>query len=167
MGRAFQQEQQLRMSALPVIEPFVEPAPSTRTRTAPRTSPRTAPRFPEPIIIELPRVKTRRGRIQKVQTKKRVSTIVGQLASFAAVTGITFFACSLAGQVMVEKSRRDGMRATARARQTSRDIAELRTQVQELASSRSIDEWAAANAFIPTESAPKATGVNQIALVTH
>lgn len=148
------------MSALPVIEPIVEPAPRTRT------APRTLPRFPEPIIIELPRTKTRRGKVRKTQTK-RASTIVGQAVSFVLVTGVAFSSLSLAGQVMVEKARRDGIRATARARQSSRDIAAIRADVQELTSSRSIDEWAAANGFIPTESAPKAIGVVQIAALRN
>lgn len=159
------------MSALPVIEPIVETAPSTRTRTrtAPRittrTAPRTAPRFPEPIIIELPQIRTRKGRSKKAKTQKRVSTIVGQIASFAIVAGISFSTLSLAGQVMVEKARRDGIRATSRARQTSREIADLRAEVQDLGSSRSIDDWAAANGFIPTESTPQIAGVSQIVAV--
>src|SRR5207245_1881150 len=105
--------------------------------------------------------------VQKVQAKKRVSTLVGQMACFAIVTGIAFSTLSLAGQVMVEKARRDGIRATARARQTSRDIAELRGQVQDLSSSRSIDEWAAANGFISAQAAPKAAGANQIAAISY
>lgn len=155
------------MSALPVIEPIVEPAPRTRTapRTTTRTAPRTAPRFPEPIIIELPRTRTRKGRGKKVQAQKRVSTLMGQIASFAIVAGISFSTMSLGGQVMVEKARRDGIRATARARQTSREIADLRAEVQDLGSSRSIDDWAAANGFIPTESTPQTPGVNQLVAI--
>src|SRR4051812_39446861 len=114
------------MSALPVIEPIVESSPRTRT------APRTLPRFPEPIIIELPRPKIHRGRVKKVQAKKRASTLFGQAISFCVITGIAFSTISLAGQVMVEKARRDGIRANARARQTSRDIAELRGDVQDL-----------------------------------
>ena len=157
------------MSALPVIEPIVEPAPSTRTRTrtAPRTTTRVAPRFPEPIIIELPTVRPRTGRSKKAKTQKRVSTIVGQVASFAVITGIAFSTLSLAGQVMVEKARRDGIRATARARQTSREIADLRGEVQDLASSRSIDDWAAANGYLPTEATPQPIGAIQSAPVSH
>ena len=151
------------MSALPVIEPIVEPAPVTRTRTAPRT----LPRLPEPIIIELPRTRTRRGRVKKVQTQRRVATIFGQAASFAIITGIAFSTFSLAGQVMVEKARRDSIRANARARQASRDIAELRGTVQDLASSRSIDEWAAANGFVPLESVTRALGAPQIAAIPN
>jgi hypothetical protein len=148
------------MSALPVIEPIVEPAPRTRT------APRTLPRFPEPIIIELPRPKTRRGKVQKVQAQKRAS-IVGQIAGFTVIAGIAFGTLSLAGQVMVEKARRDSIRAAARARQSSRVIADLRGDVQALTSSRSIDEWAAANGFIPTDSAPKATGVIHLAAIRN
>jgi cell division protein FtsL len=143
------------MSALPVIEPFVERAPSSRP------APRTLPRFPEPIIIELPRKRIQRGRVKQVQTKKRVSTAIGQVASFAFVTAVAFSTFSLAGQVMVEKARREGIRAEALAQETSREIADLRGQVQDLSSSKTIDDWAIANGFIPTESVPKATGVSQ------
>ena len=157
------------MSALPVIEPIVEPAPRTRTAPRPttRTAPRIAPRFPEPIIIELPSVRTRKGRSKKAKTQKRVSTIVGQVATFAVITGIAFSTISLAGQVMVEKARRDGIRATALARQTSREIADLRGEVQDLASSRSIDDWAAANGYVPTEATPQIIGAIQSAPVSH
>ena len=100
------------MSALPVIEPFVEPAPSR-----PASRPRTLPRVPEPVIIELPIKRIQRGRVKQSQTQKRVSTIAGQLVGFTVITGIAFASFSLAGQVMVEKARRDGIRANARAAQ--------------------------------------------------
>ena len=145
------------MSALPVIEPFVEPAPSR-----PASRPRTLPRVPEPVIIELPIKRIQRGRVKQSQTQKRVSTIAGQLVGFTVITGIAFASFSLAGQVMVEKARRDGIRANARALQSSRDIAELRGEVQDLSSSRSISDWAAASGFIPIDSAPEATGVIQV-----
>jgi hypothetical protein len=67
---------------------------------------------------------------------------------------------------MVEKARRDGIRATAHARQSARDVAELRAEVQDLSSARSIDDWAAGNGFIPTDSAAK-TGVTRIAVVLN
>ena len=151
------------MSALPVIEPIVEPAP--RTRTQPST--RTLPRLPEPIIIELPRKKIHRGRVKKSQPNKRVATIFGQVASFAIITGFAFGAISLGGQVMVEKARRDDIRATERARQSSREITELRGEVQDLSSTQSIDNWAAANGFIPAGSATQATGVKQVATTNN
>jgi len=144
------------MSALPVIEPFVEPAPRTRT------APRTLPRLPEPIIIELPIKRTQRGRVKPSETQKHVSTVLGQIVGFCIVTGLAYAAFSLVGQVMVEKARRDGIHAMTRAQAASRDIAELRASVQDLSSSRSISDWAAANGFIPIESAPKVTGVSQL-----
>ena len=82
---------------------------------------------------------------------------------FLGVTAVAFSAFSLAGQVMVEKARREGISATARAQSSARDIADLRAEVQDLSSSKSIDDWATANGFVPTESAPKATGVVQVA----
>ena len=144
------------MSALPVIEPIVEPAPRTRT------APRTLPRLPEPIIIELPVKRTQRGRVKQTETQKQASTLLGQVVGFMVVAGLAYGACSLIGQVMVEKARRDGIRATARAQAAARDIAQLRADVQDLSSSKSISDWAAANGFIPIESAPKIAGVNQL-----
>ena len=139
------------MSALPVIEPVVEPSPISRP----------LPRLPAPIIIELPRTKIQRQPIRRVKTQKRVSALVAQSASFVVVTGIVFSTFSLMGQVMVEKARRDGIRASERARSASRDIAALRQDVQNLSSSQSIDDWATSNGFVPTDAAPKASGVTQ------
>lgn len=140
------------MSALPVIEPVVEPSPISRP----------LPRIPAPIIIELPRTRTHRQPVRRVKTQKRVSSLVAQTVSFVLVTGIAFSTCSLMGQVMVEKARRDGIRASDRARSASRDIAALRQDVQDLSSSQSIDGWATSNGFVPTDSAPKTPGVSQI-----
>lgn len=140
------------MSALPVIEPFVESAPVARP----------LPRLPEPIIIELPRTRTRRQPVRKVKTQKRASAIIGHAVGFVLVTGITFSSLSLVGQVMVEKARRDGIRASQRALTASREIATLREEVQDLSSSQSINDWATANGFVPTDAAPKAAGVNQV-----
>ena len=140
------------MSALPVIEPVVEPSPISRP----------LPRLPAPIIIELPRTKIQRQPVRRVKAQRRVSALVGQTVSFVVVAGIAFSTFSLMGQVMVEKARRDGIRASERALSASRDIAALRQDVQDLSSSQSIDDWATSNGFVPTDSAPKTPGVTQI-----
>lgn len=145
------------MSALPVIEPVVEPSPISRP----------LPRLPAPIIIELPRTRIQRQPVRRVKTQKRVSALVAQTASFLVVAGLAFSTCSLVGQVMVEKARRDGIRASDRARIASRDIAALREDVQDLSSSQSIDDWATANGFVPTDSAPKTVGVTQIVALNN
>lgn len=147
------------MSALPVIEPYVEPAVVTRPRT----------RRPEPVVIELPRHRSKnksKGKA-KLESQKRVSALAMNALGFVVLSACTFSAVSLAGQVMVEKARRDSISATARARTASREIAELRQRVQNLNSSSSIEDWAATNGFIPTESTPKAEGVNQLVALSH
>ena len=141
------------MSALPVIEPFVEPAPVRA---------RQRPQIHEPIIIELPRTRNHRTPAKKVKAQKRTSVWIMNTASFFAVSAITFGALSLGGQVMVEKARRDGIRANKQARDASRDIATLRGSVQDLTSSQSIQQWAATNGFVPIEASPKASGVRQL-----
>lgn len=137
------------MSALPVLEPYVEPAVVTRPRPRPQT---------ETVVIELPRHRTTR----KPATKSGTRPLVANAVSFIALASVTFCSVSLAGQVLVEKARRDGISASARARTASLEIAELRQRVQDLTSSRSIEEWAATNAFAPTEATPQTQGVNQL-----
>lgn len=140
----------LRMSALPVLEPYVEPAVVTRPRPRPRT--------PETVVIELPRHRVKRKQATKAGTKGLVTNAIG----FVALASVTFCSVSLAGQVLVEKARRDSISASGRARAATREIATLRQRVQDLTSSRSIEEWALANAFAPTEDTPQSQGVNQL-----
>jgi P2-related tail formation protein len=73
---------------------------------------------------------------------------------------VTFSAFSLAGQVMVEKARRDGIRAAQRARAASGEISALRLRVQALTSSSSIEQWAVTNGFTPADQTARKTGVN-------
>jgi hypothetical protein len=83
-------------------------------------------------------------------------------ASFAAVAALTFCSFSLVGQVMVEKARRDGIRATTRARGAANQVAEARLEIQKLVSPAAVDEWATVNGFVPVDAAPMAKAVPQI-----
>jgi hypothetical protein len=158
MGREFQlQEQQLRMSAIPVIEPIIEQAPSVRTPS----------RRPAPVVIELPRTRVPRQQVARIQTRKRTSNLVSTSACFVAVSAITFCSLSLVGQVMVEKARRDGIRASARARAAANQVAELRGNIQALVSAGGIEAWAIEQGFIPVDALPVAKAVPPHGTITY
>jgi len=76
---------------------------------------------------------------------------LSRAALFTLLTLGIFFASSLAGQVMVEKARRDGLRAVERNKAAIKDVARIRDRVQELTSSAAIQQWAEINHFIPPE----------------
>jgi hypothetical protein len=71
---------------------------------------------------------------------------------FLALTAVTCATSSLAGQVMVEKARREGIRAAERASVAKNAEAALRTQVNLLTSDRSIETWAQENGFVTIDS---------------
>ena len=74
---------------------------------------------------------------------------MARVASFVIIAGIAFIGSSLSGNVMVEKVRREGLRAAERAREARKSEAILRQQVDILSSLGSVDDWAAAHGFTP------------------
>ena len=137
------------MSAIPVIEPIIEQAPSVRTPS----------RRPAPVVIELPRTRAPRQQVTRIQTRKRTSNVISTAVSFATIAAVTFCSMSLVGQVMVEKARRDGIRASGRAREAASRVAELRTQVQDVMSPGAIEAWALQQGFVPLDALPVAKAV--------
>jgi hypothetical protein len=123
------------MSAMPVLEPAVEPT-LTAARTIYLNDTATVP-------VVVPR---RRAR-SKTKTVD-LAALLGASVSFIIIAGLTCFAASLIGNVMVEKARRDGIRSMERARFAARESAALREQVQALTSPKAIDDWAKANGFV-------------------
>ena len=95
-----------------------------------------------PVVNTRPRVRvTSRSRANVAQL------VIARCVMFAVVALTTSAASSLAGSVMVEKARREGIRAVDRARDARAAEAILRTKVNELTSVASIQEWALSHGF--------------------
>lgn len=141
------------MSAAPIYEPIVEPKARTPIRPQQRTYPVDLPTL---RVVENPRPQ----RI-KAQTVHHPSAAL-QVGIFACVMALMYLTSNLVGQVMVEKARRDGIRALARARTAVRESAVLRERVQLLSSGAAIDTWAASNRFVQSGAGPEAAKVKNL-----
>jgi hypothetical protein len=67
------------------------------------------------------------------------------------IVGVTYLVSSLTGQVMVEKARRDGIRASSRALEARKVEGELSKRLDLLTSFASVDEWAKTHNFLPPD----------------
>lgn len=120
------------MSAIPLLD-----APSRRSVRETPASPR--------LRVEASAPKARSARKARASIAQRVFPA---LFALALVTGATYLAVSLAGHVMVEKARRDGIRATERAREARRVEAALRQRILVTTSYASVAQWASSNGFV-------------------
>jgi len=89
------------------------------------------------------------------QTKRRAKSrskvftnIVGGVTLFGAVALTTFLVSSMAGQVMVEKARREGISAQRRAIDAKRVEGGLRVRINELTGFTAMDNWALSHGFV-------------------
>lgn len=86
----------------------------------------------------------------RVVTRSRTKVVriaIARCVMFGVVALATSAASSLAGSVMVEKARRDGIRAVERSRDARAAEAVLRTKVNELTSLSAIQDWAYSHGF--------------------
>lgn len=67
---------------------------------------------------------------------------------FVTVGGLTFFASSLLGHVMVEKARREGISARGRAMEARKAESTLRSRIDSLTSLGAVEAWAQAHGFV-------------------
>lgn len=67
---------------------------------------------------------------------------------FVFVGGATFFASSLVGHVMVEKARREGIAAHARAADARKEVGVLRARIDEATSLGAVERWASSHGFV-------------------
>ena len=103
----------------------------------------------KPIIVARPKPQLR----IELGTKPRAnSKALTRSVLFGALTLSVFFASSLVGQVMVEKARRDGIHAVARAKDAAKDVALLRDRFQAMSRASAIDAWAISHDLVPPES---------------
>lgn len=142
------------MSAIQLPE-----APS-RLRVLPRERENPTPlreevATPEPRVITTPR--------ERVQSRQRIGSrarmferIVGQLAMFGIVVGLTYAGSSLGGRILTEHERREAITAQQRARLARTDISVLRQRVERLTGVRAVERWALSRGFMNPEVKPVA-----------
>ena len=102
----------------------------------------------KPIIVPRPKPQLR---VEQGVRPAVGSKVLARSALFGALTLSVFFASSLAGQVMVEKARRDGMHAVQRAKDAVKEESLLREQVQSMTRSSAVDTWAQEHGFVAPE----------------
>lgn len=106
---------------------------------------------------------------RKARTQARARTnvwgsILGGAALFAVVAVATFLASSMAGQVMVEKARREGISAQRRASDARRAEAALRSRISELTGFTAMENWALSHGYIaPDRPNPTSQEVTRVA----
>lgn len=102
----------------------------------------------KPIVITRPRPDLRVEQGGRVSV---ASTVGAKAMQFGLMTLCIFLCSSLAGQVMVEKARRDGLKATSRAKDAGKAESLLRAQIQELTSTAAVDAWAQTHGYFAPE----------------
>lgn len=90
----------------------------------------------------------------RVVTGARDDTRVNWLAATVAFLGLTycfFSAGSLAGSVLAEKARQEGLSSMARAKAAQAEEGLLSARLDELKSLKAIDAWAVRNGFVASD----------------
>jgi hypothetical protein len=99
----------------------------------------------KPIIVTRPKPQLR---VEQGVRPSTLSRVASRAVVFGVLTVGVFFASSLAGQVMVEKARRDGIRASQRLKSASKEQAILRDRVLSMTRASSVSAWAQENGFV-------------------
>lgn len=86
----------------------------------------------------------------KAKTRSRV---LSKVVAFSIVTGISFSASSIVGNVMVEKARQAKIDASKIAKEARGDVALIRSQVDKLQNLIKVSEWATNHGLVPTAAA--------------
>lgn len=79
------------------------------------------------------------------------AVVLGRFITFVVLSSVTYLGSSMAGQVMVEKARREGIVAQRRAREAKRSEAGLRSRINELTGFTNLESWATAHGFIAAD----------------
>src|SRR5258707_7821110 len=93
-----------------------------------------------------PRLRARVARRSKTQAAWKTRAV-----AFATIVATTYLVSSLFGQVMVEKARREGISAVARATEARKMEAVLTRRLDSLTGLTSVDQWAKTHNFFPPD----------------
>jgi hypothetical protein len=137
--------------------PFIE---SRLVEDRPRTEVRHYPVAPSARTAK-PDVRVRVRIVEQTPRRvSRVAVVTGKALMFGAVAFVAFSASSLAGNVMVESSRCEGIRAVARANEARAAEANLQNTVDRLSSVSAIEEWAQLHGFVAPDQLAKSAAAH-------
>jgi len=136
-----------------------------------RSSTITAPRIVVRTRI-VPASRPAPGTKAKSKTRAKAEArakdrLLGKALLFVVLTVSSYAASSLSGQVMVEKTRREGIVASSRAQLAQEKEKTLRTQIDDLLRPSSIESWAMENGFVLNDAPaiqPKPVTMSLVAL---
>lgn len=95
--------------------------------------------------------------LEKRKRDSLARSIANRLTLFLGAMVVAFTISSLAGQTLMEASRRESLQMSGRAREARVHLGQLRTQVEGLRSDRALESWATVRGFsIPAIDALKA-----------
>jgi hypothetical protein len=138
------------------------PATKATPRVEERRRHRHRSRRPNPRPIQKPQ-----DRMAERAKAKRRSIAMAQATTFAIIAGITFMASSLGGHVMVEKARREGLRAAERAREARKVEAVLRQKIDYMSSLSTVEAWATSHSFIAPDGLVQPAQAGQVTRVAN
>ncbi len=98
-----------------------------------------------------PRTNARNPRATKLEQVKTRERILTRLFVFVSISGATFLASSLVGNVMLEQARSDGKKALRTTLAAQEQQATLQRQVIAMTSGRKIANWARIHGYVATE----------------
>jgi hypothetical protein len=165
-------EKRLRMSAVVIDRPNVETNLVDRPlvgRSHARVQSRLAPKAPtRPQVKPKPEVHVR-VRIQE-RKRSRTNPVAAGLCyavAFFLIFALTAAASGLGGQVMMEKARREGLRAKERAAAARSAEKLLQNRLEELTSVASVQEWATANGFEAADGLGNTSRLKNLVALNH
>lgn len=79
--------------------------------------------------------------------------LTAAILAFAGLTCVFYSAASLAGSVLAEQARRDGLVAAARSKAATQEMNFLQRRLDGLKSLGAVDRWAAQNGFVAPDRA--------------
>lgn len=126
---------------------------SVQLQERPRVETRRYVQHIAPRTVTTPAITVRTRYIERPSRKVSVVPgLVAKMALFSVVTLFSFSASSLAGQVMVEKARKDVVEARVRTQEAKKAEASLRDRVDLLTRVDKIEEWAVAQGMVAADS---------------
>lgn len=86
--------------------------------------------------------------VARTRARKKSLTLGSAMAIFSVTLLVSFFLSSIAGNAMLEKTRRERIRSQERAIQARSDAAQIRRSLDFLTSMKSVDRYATANQMV-------------------
>ncbi len=94
----------------------------------------------------------RRTSARRRAQEDALAAALARCVCYVLLAGFAMMFSSLSGNSLMEKARRDYVRAGERTKAAKMDVSLLRERVERLTTMGAIDRWAASHGFLPPES---------------